>query len=154
MYNHQTNDFWTVLLENEWVNKVFYYIKTLITDLSIAFFLADHEIEFRNNTENPEPCKPFKVTFPMPAQKEETQKGKKRKAESEPVIEDAVKPVSAKPKLIAESYVTLNQGPYPQNKPPENPVRFTPVQVRTLTTLHTPFLCPWDTDPILIMMAH
>ncbi len=31
--------------------------------------------------------------------------------------------------LIAESYTPPDPGPYPQDKPPENPVRFTPVQV-------------------------
>lgn len=34
--------------------------------------------------------------------------------------------------LVAESYLPRNPGPYPQDKPPENQVRFTPVQVRTL----------------------
>jgi hypothetical protein len=32
-------------------------------------------------------------------------------------------------KLVAESYKPPNPGPYPQDKPPENYVRFTPVQV-------------------------
>ena len=31
--------------------------------------------------------------------------------------------------LVAESYLPPNPGPYPQDKPPENQVRFTPVQV-------------------------
>ena len=31
--------------------------------------------------------------------------------------------------LVAESYSPRNPGPYPQDKPPENQVRFTPVQV-------------------------
>ncbi len=30
---------------------------------------------------------------------------------------------------MAESYLPPNPGPYPQDKPPENKVRFTPVQV-------------------------
>jgi hypothetical protein len=33
-------------------------------------------------------------------------------------------------RLIAESYAPPDPGPYPQDKPPENSVRFTPVQVR------------------------
>lgn len=32
-------------------------------------------------------------------------------------------------KLTAQSYTPPDPGPYPQDKPPENPVRFTPVQV-------------------------
>lgn len=31
--------------------------------------------------------------------------------------------------LVAESYAPADPGPYPQDKPPENQVRFTPVQV-------------------------
>ena len=41
---------------------------------------------------------------------------------------DAAAP-RAKPKLVARSYTPPDPGPYPENKPPENPVRFTPVQV-------------------------
>ena len=33
--------------------------------------------------------------------------------------------------IMAESYLPPNPGPYPQDKPPENKVRFTPVQVGT-----------------------
>lgn len=48
----------------------------------------------------------------------------------------ATEPAAAVPqKLIAESYAPPNPGPYPQDKPPENTVRFTPVQVR-----HSPAL--------------
>ena len=31
--------------------------------------------------------------------------------------------------LIVQSYIPQDPGPYPQDKPPENTVRFTPVQV-------------------------
>ena len=86
-------------------------------------------MEFVNKTDKPKPCKPFRVTFPVPKAAEEPRKSKKRKAESDAPVDKTSKPVVTKPKLIAESYVTPNQGPYPQNKPPENPVRFTPVQV-------------------------
>ncbi|KAK9863382.1 hypothetical protein WJX84_010246 [Apatococcus fuscideae] len=34
--------------------------------------------------------------------------------------------------LIAQSYVPQDPGPYPQDKPPENAVRFTPVQVEAI----------------------
>lgn len=46
---------------------------------------------------------------------------------------------AAPQKLIAESYAPPNPGPYPQDKPPENTVRFTPVQVR-LTARFVPEL--------------
>lgn len=32
--------------------------------------------------------------------------------------------------LTVQSYIPQDPGPYPQDKPPENTVRFTPVQVR------------------------
>lgn len=35
--------------------------------------------------------------------------------------------------LTVQSYIPQDPGPYPQDKPPENTVRFTPVQVRLLT---------------------
>ena len=44
--------------------------------------------------------------------------------------------------LVAESYLPPNPGPYPQDKPPENQVRFTPVQVRT------PHLSLWCLLPL------
>ena len=40
--------------------------------------------------------------------------------------------VEPKPKLIAEAYTPPDPGPYPQDKPPENAVCFTPVQVTPL----------------------
>ena len=44
-------------------------------------------------------------------------------------------------KLIAESYCPPNPGPYPQDKPPENQVRFTPVQVRLLHVSRLQIAC-------------
>ena len=47
---------------------------------------------------------------------------------------DAATPVAdaASRTITAESYLPPNPGPYPQDKPPENTVRFTPVQVKIL----------------------
>lgn len=42
--------------------------------------------------------------------------------------------------LVAESYAPADPGPYPQDKPPENQVRFTPVQVPATP----PFCCKSD----------
>ena len=49
------------------------------------------------------------------------------------------------PKLIVESYTPPDPGPYPQDKPPENTVRFTPVQVGLAVDINirlTRALCP------------
>ena len=43
--------------------------------------------------------------------------------------EDAAELAQPRKKLLAESYAPTDPGPYPQDKPPENTVRFTPVQV-------------------------
>jgi intron-binding protein aquarius len=91
-------------------------------------------VEFINNSGNPQPTRPFKITFPPPPRKAASKKGKKRKAGEEPGEEE--QPVASRPKLIAESYAPQNPGPYPQDKPPENSVRFTPVQV-CLSFWHT-----------------
>lgn len=96
---------------------------------------AEYDVEFINNSGNPEPTRPFKITFPPPPRKAASKRGKKRKAGEEPAEEDL--PVTSRPKLIAESYAPQNPGPYPQDKPPENSVRFTPVQVCTT------FLAPY-----------
>ena len=37
---------------------------------------------------------------------------------------------------MAESYLPPNPGPYPQDKPPENKVRFTPVQASNILCAH------------------
>lgn len=37
---------------------------------------------------------------------------------------------------MAESYLPPNPGPYPQDKPPENNVRFTPVQASNTSCVH------------------
>jgi len=101
---------------------------------------AEYDVEFINNSGNPEPTRPFKITFPPPPRKAALKRGKKRKAGEEPAEEDL--PVTSRPKLIAESYAPQNPGPYPQDKPPENSVRFTPVQVCTTFWLPTEHRLP------------
>jgi intron-binding protein aquarius len=39
-------------------------------------------------------------------------------------------PSAEQPRLLVEPYLPPDPGPYPQDKPPENTVRFTPVQAR------------------------
>lgn len=97
---------------------------------------AGHEVEVVNNSGQPDAVRPFRITFPPPPAKE-TGKGKKRKADDS---SELAKQPAARPKLVAESYSPPNPGPYPQDKPPENPVRFTPVQVTlpSPTSLHVP----------------
>ena len=103
---------------------------------------ADYQVEIQNNSGGPAPVRPFRVTFPPAPKKEkkgEKKRGKKRKTEdangggAEPM--EGVDTPSGPPKLVAESYVPPNPGPYPQDKPPENQVAFTPVQVSPLVII-------------------
>uniref|UniRef100_A0A8C5HMY1 RNA helicase aquarius n=1 Tax=Gouania willdenowi TaxID=441366 RepID=A0A8C5HMY1_GOUWI len=66
---------------------------------------------------------PFRIKFPI---KDQTNKGKKRKAneESEEDKEDLT--------LIVEPYVTPNRGPYPYNQPKRNTIQFTPTQIEAI----------------------
>ena len=74
------------------------------------------------------------------------QSAKKRKKksaggeEAENGVTAAAEPVQPSQTLTAESYTPPDPGPYPQDKPPENPVRFTPVQVHTY--MHLPVCSP------------
>ena len=62
-------------------------------------------------------------------------KKRKKKGDGQDGAEDGAAAeaavAQAAQKLTAESYTPPDPGPYPQDKPPENPVRFTPVQVCT-----------------------
>ena len=60
---------------------------------------------------------------------------KRKKSGGADAAEDAEAAAAAAPQsqsLTAESYTPPDPGPYPQDKPPENSVRFTPVQVGLL----------------------
>ncbi len=91
------------------------------------------EIEFRNGSRSPNLERPFRITFP-PLKEEAEQGGKggkggKRKAgEGEAGGADE----AAGRRLVVESYTPVDPGPYPQDLPPQNRVRFTPVQTQAV----------------------
>ena len=63
---------------------------------------------------------------------------KRKKSGGADAAEDTEAAAAAAPQsqsLTAESYTPPDPGPYPQDKPPENSVRFTPVQVCHLPVL-------------------
>ncbi|BDA47113.1 probable NFX1-type zinc finger-containing protein 1 at C-terminar half [Coccomyxa sp. Obi] len=110
------------------------YLRTL--DFKDTFLDAQHlrdsfpgyEVEIKNNSGGPEPVRPFRITFPpLPPPPNAKGKGKKRKAPGAAEAETA-----ELKKVVAESYAPADPGPYPQDKPPENQVRFTPVQVEAI----------------------
>ena len=85
-----------------------------------------HRVEIINSSGGPKPVRPFRVTFP---EAEAAQQGKKRKADvsAEPAAESEELPL-----VRVESYKPPDPGPYPEDDPRQNAVRFTPVQVEAI----------------------
>lgn len=104
-------------------------------DFKDTFLDAEHveeafpqyEVEFVGQGK---PQRPFKITFPSTSSNQEEDnepatKGGKRKATEQP---------DSKPKLLVESYTAQIPGPYPQDIPPQNNVRFTAVQTQAIVS--------------------
>jgi len=104
-----------------------------------------HRVEVVNNSGQPAPVRPFRVTFPDPPAEADgdaaARPGSKRKAAngaaedgdangSEPTANGAAS--AELPVVRVESYKPPDPGPYPQDEPPQNTVRFTPVQVEAI----------------------
>ncbi|CAK0785152.1 hypothetical protein CVIRNUC_008358 [Coccomyxa viridis] len=86
-----------------------------------------HEVELKQNATG-ETVRPFRITFPEQASQEQPPlKGKRKAGDATVSVASA-----ASRTIMAESYLPPNPGPYPQDKPPENKVRFTPVQVEAI----------------------
>lgn len=66
------------------------------------------EVHFANQEDEAALRPPFRITFPPASASEEAAAGP----------------------LVVEAYTPPNPGPYPQDQPPRNAVRFTSVQVR------------------------
>jgi len=82
---------------------------------------------------------------PVFAVLQSAKKRKKKSAggeETENGVAAAAEPVQPSQTLTAESYTPPDPGPYPQDKPPENPVRFTPVQVHACTHICASLFAP------------
>ncbi|XP_055013721.1 LOW QUALITY PROTEIN: RNA helicase aquarius [Boleophthalmus pectinirostris] len=76
------------------------------------------------NEENPAlQVPPFRIKFPISQQSD---KGKKRKADEEEERKEEDKT------LIVEPYVAPNRGPYPYNQPKRNTIQFTPTQIEAI----------------------
>ncbi|XP_078432564.1 P-loop containing nucleoside triphosphate hydrolases superfamily protein [Wolffia australiana] len=87
----------------------------------------EHEVCFVNSdgAENLNPKPPFKIKLP------------KVKASGSHALSDATNPTNSadmegslnKGKIVVEPYIPMDPGPYPQDQPKQNSVRFTPTQV-------------------------
>jgi hypothetical protein len=90
------------------------------------------------------PAPPYKVTFPADQQQLQSAPGSTKRgadatattdaaaAAAEPDSAAADGSSSSKPVLLIEHYRPINMGPYPEDKPTGNEVRFTSVQVEAV----------------------
>ncbi len=91
-------------------------------------FSDKYNVEVKSAAGETEARAPFRVTFPSFAEKDEEasegeeDKTKKKRKAGAPSL----------PTIIAESYSPPDPGPYPQDAPPLNTVRFTPVQTEAI----------------------
>ena len=88
----------------------------------------DYDVEFKNGSRSKELERPFRIAFP-PFEQHAAAQGGKRKA-AEPA--EANGTTAERPKLVVESYTPQDPGPYPHDQPPQNQVRFTPVQTQAI----------------------
>lgn len=90
------------------------------------------QVRFINSdgTDNLNPCPPFRIKFPTTLEgKLFTQPGNETATKS---LEDSSGKDgdhSDKVELLVEAYIPPDPGPYPQDQPKQNSVRFTPTQV-------------------------
>jgi intron-binding protein aquarius len=81
------------------------------------------------HADNPKP--PFKVTFPAPQPAAEPAKKRKKGGGAEEAAAEAEAPVpEGAGVILVEPYLPPDPGPFPQDQPRTNTVRFTSTQVR------------------------
>ena len=93
------------------------------------------DIEFRNVSRSERLERPFRITFPPLKEGEEAGggKGKRKAGEAADGEAGANGGAGAAPRrLVVESYTPRDPGPYPEDLPPQNSVRFTPVQTQAI----------------------
>ncbi|GFP96301.1 intron-binding protein aquarius [Phtheirospermum japonicum] len=96
----------------------------------------NYQLRFVNSdgTDNLHPCPPFRIRFPTnPEGKVLALPGSETSTKSKDAsaMEDDY---SDKVELLVEAYVPPDPGPYPQDQPKQNSVRFTPTQVEAITS--------------------
>ena len=93
----------------------------------LKFFCLFLQVSFvdANGKEDLAPVAPFRVTFPKVYMTSSKSSGSKRKEIRSGGADGNVEKAS----IIVQAYVPPDPGPYPQDKPKQNSVRFTPVQV-------------------------
>lgn len=93
------------------------HLKDSFQDYQVSLISPD-------GTENPNPVPPFRIKFPRRLKNKTILNG-----ESPLALKDDA---GGKEKVVVEAYVPPDPGPYPQDKPKQNSVRFTPTQVEAI----------------------
>lgn len=76
-----------------------------------------------------DPKPPFRVTLPKASVTGTKKAGVRKRKVVDEQSDNALESKLDKPKVLVEAYVPPYPGPYPQDQPKKNTVRFTPVQV-------------------------
>ncbi|KAG2495214.1 hypothetical protein HYH03_006820 [Edaphochlamys debaryana] len=96
---------------------------TFLDEQHVREAFPQFKVTVVNKSHGPAPVPPFRVTFP-----------------TGPAPPEGAPPAPAPPsgpapgELVVESYVPPDPGPYPQDQPRRNAVRFTPVQVEAIAS--------------------
>lgn len=81
-----------------------------------------------DGTENSNPRPPFRINIPRNLKGNSHALSGNEKSTTD-TVDAATQDISEKEKLLVEAYRPPDPGPYPQDQPKQNSVRFTPTQV-------------------------
>eukprot|EP00878_Enallax_costatus_P017916 GHUV01018838.1.p1 GENE.GHUV01018838.1~~GHUV01018838.1.p1 ORF type:complete len:1128 (+),score=501.36 GHUV01018838.1:269-3652(+) len=125
------------------INSFPHYDVTFVTGSSSSGGNGSSKISTGSGQYDPAalPAPPYKVTFPTDQQQLQIAPGStKRGADAESTLGSTTTAAegtasgSTKPVLLVEHYKPVNMGPYPEDKPKGNEVRFTPVQAEAVSS--------------------
>ncbi|XP_052182248.1 uncharacterized protein LOC127794949 [Diospyros lotus] len=97
----------------------------------------DYQVCFINSdgTENLQPNPPFRIALPRNLKgNAQALPGNEKSSVTSVNDTNMVDASTEREKLIVEAYVPPDPGPYPQDQPKQNSVRFTPIQVGAITS--------------------
>ncbi|KAG8063199.1 hypothetical protein GUJ93_ZPchr0003g18236 [Zizania palustris] len=119
----------------EWINmpdllETLDFKDTFVDADHVVQSFPDYQVTFINSdgTENLKPSPPFKIKLSK-KMRESTHALPGNINSDLTAKNNMVDDISQKEKIIVETYIPADPGPYPQDKPKQNSVRFTPTQV-------------------------
>lgn len=101
----------------------------------MSLIICAYQVSFINaeGAEALDPSPPFRITLPKTLKGNGAISGNKI-SEVNPADNVNMVDASPKEKLIVEAYTPPDPGPYPQDQPKQNSVKFTPTQVLLIST--------------------